>query len=209
MRLRPQRGHCVVSGLLSVSVGLRGALRCAAGSTLWRTPTRPWSSTAHAPTPVRLKLSSPEALHAFMMVVPAHQQVLTYWTCLGRVMPLKSVWGACSGNLPMGPWCYVDPTTCQNQPFVDSVGGSYDACAATNDTTTYDTGAWAVHRPASPAWLHMLFLCGLIQRSMESEVTVNPLCNMLHASHLFHAHAINVAEPPLITTWGSPAQPKL
>lgn len=45
------------------------------------------------------------------------------------------------GNLPMGPWCYVDLTTCHNQPFVDSSGGSYDACAATNDTTTYDTGA--------------------------------------------------------------------
>ena len=41
----------------------------------------------------------------------------------------------------MGPWCYVDPTTCHNQPFVDSLGGAYDACAATNDTTTYDTGA--------------------------------------------------------------------
>ena len=41
----------------------------------------------------------------------------------------------------MGPWCYVDLTTCHNQPFVDSSGGSYDACAATNDTTTYDTGA--------------------------------------------------------------------
>ena len=41
----------------------------------------------------------------------------------------------------MGPWCYVDPITCHNQPFVDSLGGAYDACAATNDTTTYDTGA--------------------------------------------------------------------
>lgn len=41
----------------------------------------------------------------------------------------------------MGPWCYVDPVTCHNQPFVDSLGGAYDACAATNDTTTYDTGA--------------------------------------------------------------------
>ena len=51
--------------------------------------------------------------------------------------------GTCAspGSKSAGPWCYVEPATCKQQPLKDQTGQSYDNCATNSSTHTLDTCA--------------------------------------------------------------------
>ena len=42
------------------------------------------------------------------------------------------------------PWCFVDRSTCQHEPFESTVG-VWDQCYSLGDTITIDTGAPLLH----------------------------------------------------------------
>ena len=59
--------------------------------------------------------------------------------------------GTCAspGSKSAGPWCYVEPSTCKQQPLKDQTGQSYDNCATNASTHTLDTGAALSPSPGS------------------------------------------------------------